>query len=65
MACVVAPLLQTLPVAELEVKTTFPPVQKVVAPPAVIVGVTGNGFTVTAVALEVAEQPFTLVTITE
>ena len=65
MACVVAPLLQTLPITELEVKTTFPPVQKVVAPLAAIVGVVGNAFTVTAVALEVAEQPFTLVTITE
>ena len=65
MACVVAPLLQTLPVAELEVKITFPPAQKVVAPLTAIVGVAGNGFTTTVVALEVAEQPFTLVTITE
>jgi hypothetical protein len=65
MACVLAPLLQTFPAAELEVKTTLPPSQKVVAPFAVIVGVTGNGFTVTVVAFEVAEQPFPLVTITE
>ena len=65
MACVVAPLLQTLPVAELEVNTTFPPVQKVVAPLAAIVGVAGNAFTVTVVALEVAEQPFRLVVVTE
>ena len=65
MACVLAPLLQTLPVAALEVKITLPPLQKVVAPLAEIVGVAGNAFTVTAVALEVAEQPFPLVTITE
>ena len=65
MACVVAPLLHTFPVAALEFKITFPPAQKAVAPLAEIVGVAGNAFTVTAVALEVAEQPFTLVTITE
>jgi hypothetical protein len=65
MACVVAPLLQTLPVAALEVKITFPPLQKVVAPLAAIVGVAGNAFTVTAVALEVDEQPFKLVVVTE
>ena len=65
MACAVAPLLQTLPVAELEVKTTFPPVQKVVAPLAAMVGVAGNAFTLTAIALEVAEQPFTLDVVTE
>jgi hypothetical protein len=64
MACVVAPLLHTLPITELEVKTTLPPSQKVVAPFAVIVGVTGNGFTTTVVALEVTEQPFILVTVT-
>ena len=60
-----APLLHTFPVAELEVKTTLPPSQKVVAPSAEIVGVAGNAFTVTAVAFELDEQPFPLVTITE
>ncbi len=37
--CVVAPLLHTLPVAELDVNTTDPPGQNVVGPPAVTVGV--------------------------
>jgi hypothetical protein len=64
MACVLAPLLHTLPVTELEVKTTFPPLQKVVAPLAEIVGVTGNAFTVTVVAFELDEQLFILVTVT-
>ena len=64
MACVVAPLLQTLPVAALEVKITFPPSQKVVAPLAVIVGVTGNGFTVTSMLLDVV-LPHELVVVTE
>ena len=41
---------------ELPVKVTLPPVQKVVAPPAEIVGVAGVGLTVTVVAVEVAEQ---------
>ena len=39
--CVVAPFDQVLPVAELEVKVTEPPVQKVVAPLALIVGTAG------------------------
>ena len=54
----------TLLVALLEVKVTLPPAQKVVAPPAVIVGVAGAGFTVTTVAVEVAEQPLPFVTCT-
>ena len=37
---------------ELEVNVTLPPVQKVVGPPAVIVGVTGKSFTVTTVAAD-------------
>jgi hypothetical protein len=37
--CVVSPVDHTLPVAELEVKVTLPPWQKVVGPPAVMVGV--------------------------
>ena len=64
MDCVVAPVDQTFPVADEEVKTTLPPVQNVVAPPAVIVGVVGNGFTVTVVAAEVAEVQVPLNTLT-
>ena len=63
--CVVAPPGDhTLLVALLEVKVTLPPAQKVVGPPAVIVGVVGVGFTVTTVAVEVAEQLFASVTCT-
>ena len=48
--------------ATLEVNVTLPPAQNVVAPPAVIVGVAGKGFTVTLVANDVADvQPFALV----
>jgi hypothetical protein len=43
---------------------TEPPLQNVVGPPAVIVGVGGFAFTVTAVAGDVALQPFALVTVT-
>jgi hypothetical protein len=57
IACVVAPFDQVFPVAELEVKVTEPPEQKVVGPPAEIVGVVGVGFTVTVVPVEVEEQP--------
>ena len=45
--CVVAPVDQTLPVADDDVNTTLPPVQKVIGPPAVIVGVAGVGLIVT------------------
>jgi hypothetical protein len=41
-----------LPLALLELSETLAPVQKVVGPPGVIVGVAGIGFTVTVVALE-------------
>ena len=54
--CVVAPVDQTLFVATDEVKTTDPPEQNDVAPPAVIVGVVGVGFTVTTVAADVADE---------
>ena len=37
---------------ELEVRVTLPPAQKVVGPPAVIVGVGGRVFTVTDVAAD-------------
>ena len=53
--CVVAPFDHVLPVADDEVNTTLPPVHKVVDPDAVIVGVAGNGFTVTVTAAEAAE----------
>jgi len=36
-----------LPLALLEVSVTLPPLQNVVGPPALIVGVAGVGFTVT------------------
>ena len=51
-------------VAGLEVSVTLPPWQNVVALPAVIVGVAGNGFTKTDVANDAADlQPFSLVTV--
>jgi hypothetical protein len=63
MDCVVAPFDQVFPVAEDEVRVTEPPVQKLIGPPAVIVGTAGSGFTVTVVAVDVEEQePFETVT---
>ena len=53
--CVVAPVDQTLFVADDDVNTTEPPEQNVVTPPAVIVGVVGIGFTVTTVAVDVSD----------
>ncbi len=50
--------------AALEVNVTESFWQKVVAPLAVIVGV-GKALTVMLVDTDVAEQPFTLVTVTE
>ena len=50
-------MLHVLPVALEDVNVTLPPVQKVVGPLAETVGVLGNGFTVTAVFVEVALQP--------
>ena len=58
MDCVVAPVDQRLSVADEEVKVTEPPSQNVVGPLAVMVGVTGVGFTVTISLLEFPdEQP--------
>jgi hypothetical protein len=55
-------LYHWLPVAEDEVNTTLPPAQKVVGPPAPIVGVVGIGLTVTVVpALAALEHPSALV----
>ncbi len=58
------PGLQTNPLAALEVRVTLPPVQKVVGPEGVTVGVTAELLTVTTVGAEVAEQPNALVTCT-
>ena len=66
MDCVVAPFDHTLPVAADEVKTTEPPKQNVVGPLALIVGVDGDGFTVTTVGVELALQlPLEAVTVYE
>jgi hypothetical protein len=46
------------------VSVTLPPAQKVVGPPAVIVGVAGLALTVTVVAALVALQPLAFVTVT-
>ena len=63
MDCVVAPFDQRLPEAAEEVRTTFPPSQKVNGPLAEIVGTAGVGFTVTAILLEAGEeQPFVVTT---
>ena len=64
MDCVVAPLDQSHDVAALAVRTTSSPVQNVVAPSAVIVGVGGFGFTLTTTGLDVAKHPFASVTVT-
>jgi hypothetical protein len=64
MDCVVAPVDQTFPLAEEDVKTTLPPAQKVNGPPAEIVGVAGNAVTVTVVPAEVADVQPAVVTAT-
>jgi hypothetical protein len=65
MLAVVAPVDQRYEVPALEVSVTLPPAQKVNGPPAVMVGVAGNAFTVTTVAVEAALwQPAALVTCT-
>ena len=46
------------------VKTTLPPVQKVVFPPALIVGIAGCETTVTVVGALCTEQPNSFVTVT-
>ncbi|MNW70982.1 hypothetical protein D3C74_505600 [compost metagenome] len=59
----VAPFDHVFPVAADDVKTTEPPAQNVVGPPAVIVGVAGSGFTVTVVGADMIEHgPFETVT---
>jgi len=55
---------QVLPLGADEVKVTEPPLQKVVGPPGVIVGVAGGGFTVTLVpALVELHVPLDTVTV--
>ncbi len=61
LACV-PPLLQVPPL--FPDKVTEPPLQNVVAPPAVIIGVTGNGFTVTSMLFD-AVLPHEFVVVTE
>jgi hypothetical protein len=62
--CVVAPFDQVFPVADEEVNVTEPPAQKVVGPPAIMVGTAGSGFTVTVVAADIDEHgPFETVTV--
>jgi hypothetical protein len=53
-----------LPVDDEEVSVTLPPEQKVVGPPALIVGVDGIGLTVTVVTEEAAEEQPLVVTTT-
>ena len=53
-----------LPVALDDVSVTLPPVQNVVAPSGVIVGVAGIGFTVTLVADDAALVQPVVVTVT-
>jgi hypothetical protein len=64
MDCDVAPVDHVFPLAADEVNVTEPPLQKVVGPPAVMVGVDGFALTVTTVAVDVAEQPAPFVTVT-
>lgn len=52
------------PVAEDDVRTTLPPLQKVIGPPAAMVGVTGVGFTVTVVPAEAGDVQPVAVTVT-
>ncbi len=63
--CVVAPVLQVLPVAEEDVNVTLPPVQNVVGPLAEMIGALGKGFTVTVAdpAVEVQPLPSVIVTV--
>ena len=60
---VVAPFDQRYEEPALAVSVTEPPTQKVVGPDALIVAA-GSGLTVTAVADDVALQPFAFATVT-
>jgi hypothetical protein len=62
-AMTAAPLYHWFPLALLDVSVTLPPVQNVVGPLGVIVGVAGAGVTVTAVDAEAAlGQPLVVTT---
>ena len=63
MDCVIAPVDQRFPVADEEVSVIVLPAQNEVGP--LMTGVAGVGFSVTAKAAEVAEQPLGSVTVTE
>ena len=63
MLAVVAPFDHKYPEPAEEVRTTFPPIQKDVGPPAEMVGLAGNGFTVTTTGSDAGlKHPFALVT---
>lgn len=64
MFCVVAPVLQVLPLALDELSVTLPPWQNVSGPLAETVGVAGNGLTVTVVEAVEDVHPFPSVTLT-
>ena len=64
MDCVVCALFQLYEFAAKTESVTLPPLQKVVAPLAVMVAF-GNEFTVTVVAAELAVQPLPSVMVTE
>ena len=55
IVCVVAPVDQRFPVVAEDVRTTFPPAQKVRGPLAVMVGVAGSAVTVTIVPNDAAD----------
>jgi hypothetical protein len=61
---VALPGVQRLPVALEDVRLTLPPVQNVVGPPGVMVGVGGSGLTVTTTGAEGAEEQPAVVTVT-
>jgi hypothetical protein len=64
IAAEVALVDHTIPVVWLEVSVTFPPLQNVVGPFAVITGAAGEGLTVTTIEFEVAAHPLAFVTVT-
>lgn len=57
-------MLQLLPLAAEEVIVTVPPVQKLVDPFGVIIGMEGEGFTVTDVPLLTPVHPLGSLTVT-
>ena len=64
MLCVVSPVDQILSVADDEVSTMLSPSQKVVAPPAVIVGTAGTGLTITVLGADADDEHPAVVTVT-